>query len=184
MQLNIRQKDNVLMHIANFRCQSWLLERRMLLRHWLVVFKLDTLPFQSESILTGMYSCTKKKDRFLKHATLFRYKRFWKSDRKQFKEDFVPPLQEERCIKTTVLNTQLLLWWKMGVSAIYIGDIYGYLTFTFPPAKFKNKRLQSCGYLIQTEKDYSEEFLLGTVLIFSKRTEERRSGFYDGKKLL
>ena len=59
-----------------------------------------------------MYSCTKKRDRYLKHATLFRYKRLWKRDRTLFKEDFFPLLQEERCIKTTVLNTQLLLWWK------------------------------------------------------------------------
>ncbi len=152
--------------------KSWLLERRMFLRHWLVVFKLDTLPFQSESSLAGMYSRTKKKDRSLKHATLFRYKRLWKRDRKQFKEDFVPPLQEKRCIKTTVLNTQLLLWWNMGlffkVSAVYIGDIFWYLTFTFTSAKFKNKWLQSFGYLIQTEMDYSDKFLLGTVLISSK----------------
>ena len=56
-----------------------------------VVFKLDTLPFQSESIVTGMYSCTKKKDRSLKHATLLRYKRLWKRDRKLFREDFFPP---------------------------------------------------------------------------------------------
>ncbi len=47
--------------------------------------------------------------------------------------------------------------------------------FSFTPAKFKNKRLQSCAYLIQTEVDYCE------VLISSKRTEERRSGLWWGK---
>ena len=52
------------------------------------------------------------------------------------------------------------------------------MTFTFTPAKFKNKRLQSCEYLIQTEVDYSEGFLLGKVLISSKRMKERRSGFW------
>ena len=55
--------------------------------------------------------------------------------------------------------------------------------FTFAPAKFKNNRLQSCGYLIQTKVDYSEFFLLGTVLISSKKNGRKKKWIVIGKSL-
>ena len=120
----------------------------------------------------------RKKDRSLKHATILRYKRLWKRDTVQnyLKEYFFPPLQEEQCIKTTVLNTQLLPWWRDGLILQSKRHLHRwYLTFTF------RQRLQSCGYLIQTEVDYGEEVLLGTVLTRPKRTKKEEVD-YDGNK--
>ena len=45
MQFKTGKKNNVLMNIANFRCQIWLLERRMLLRYWLRCFQIGYVTF-------------------------------------------------------------------------------------------------------------------------------------------
>ena len=114
MQLKIRKKHNALMNVANFRCQSWLLERRMLLRHWLCCFQIGYVTF-SKWINYNKHVFLHKKGTDLLNMLLYLDTNDSGkdiSDRKLFKEDFFPPLQEERCIKTTVLNTQLLLWWK------------------------------------------------------------------------